>query len=176
MDKRKRTKEQGMYKNGGVKIVRTNRTRKGGKSIGFNSQWVIYCTKCGSIITDKWDTDYYNCPCPECKNEGKEITMSKEQLLKNMAKDIDKLFCIKKRKRVLNSDEISLLTSFRETRFKSELDSLIHNFWFKPHDKYLIKRTEELCIDNKGLSLLKNDTFMHMLKLCYDLAYGRYIK
>ena len=130
MDKRKRTKEQGMHKNGAIKIVRTNRKRKGGKSKGFNSQWVIYCTKCGSIITDKWDTDYYNCPCPECKNEGKEITMSKEKLLKNMAKDIDKLFCIKKRKRVLNSDEISLLTSFRETRFKSELDSLIHDFGY----------------------------------------------
>ena len=174
MDKRKRTKENGLHNNA-IKIIRTKRKRKGGKSVGFNSQWVVYCTKCGSIITDKWDSDYYNCPCPCCKNEEKEIVISKEQLLKDMARDIDKLFCIQKRKRLLTSNEIGLLTSFRETKFKSELDSLIHNFWFKPHNKYIVQRTEELCVDNRGLSLLKNETFLHILKLCYDLAYGRYI-
>ena len=175
MYKRQRSKENGLYNNA-IKIVRTKRKRKGGKTKGFNSQWVIYCTKCGSIITDKWDSDYYNCPCPECQNKGQEIEVTKQQLLNNMAIDINKLYFSGKRKNTLTSKENYLLTNFRETMFKSELDSLIQDFWFEPHAKYITQRTEEWCIDNRGLNLLKNKTFMHMLKLCYDLAYGRYIK
>ena len=175
MDNRKRTKEQGLYNNA-IKIVRTKRKRKGGKSNGFNSQWVVYCTKCGSIITEKWDSDYYNCPCPICKNEGREIVTTKKQLLLEMEHCINKLYFSRKKKNILTSKENYLLTNFRETYFQSELDSLVQDFWFKPHTKYITQRTEEWCVDNRGLNLLKNDTFMHMLKLCYDLAYGRYIK
>lgn len=174
MDKRGRSKQKGLYNNA-IKIIRTKRKKKGGKSVGYNSQWVIYCTKCGSIITDKWDSDYYNCPCPCCKNEGTEITRTKEQLLHDMAKDLNVLYFSRRKKNVITSKENYLLTQFRETRFKSELDSLIQDFWFKPHSKYIIQHTEEQCVDNRGLSLLKNETFLHMLKLCYDLAYGRYI-
>ena len=162
--------------NNAIKIVRTKRKRKGGKSKGFNSQWVVYCTKCGSIITDKWDSDYYNCPCPHCKNEGQKIVSTRQELLDEMSKDLDKLFNLfSKKKSILISEENYLITNFRETWFKTELDNLVLNFWFKPHSKYITKRTEEWCIDNRGINLLKNDTFMHMLKLCYDLAYGRYI-
>lgn len=175
MDKRKRTKEKGLYNNA-IKVVRTKRKRKGGKSKGFNSQWVVYCTKCGSIITEKWDSDYYNCPCPNCKNEEQKVTITKQELLEDMVKDINKLYFSQKKKNTLTSKENYLLTNFRETMFKSELDSLIQDFWFKPHSKYITQRKEELCIDNRGLNLLKNDVFMHMLKLCYDLAYDRYIK
>ena len=175
MNKRERSKEKGLYNNA-IKVIRTKRKRKGGKSVGFNSQWVIYCKKCGNIITDKWDSDYYNCPCPYCKNEGTEITATKEQLKNEIYNTSVKLFYPEHNKKVINSKEIGLLSSFRETMFKSELDTLVQDFWFKPHIKYLVKRTEELCIDHRGLNLLKNKTFLHMLKLCYDLAYGRYIK
>ena len=170
-----RTKEKGLCKNA-IKIVRIKRKRKGGKSVGFNSQWVVYCTKCGSIITNKWDSDYYNCPCPICKNEGRETTTTKTQLLLEMEHCINKLYFSQKKKNTLTSKENYLLTNFRETHFKSELDSLIQDFWFKPHAKYITPRTEEWCIDNRGLNLLKNDIFIHMLKLCCDLAYGRYVK
>ena len=169
-------KEQGLYNNA-IKIVRIKRKRKGGKSVGFNAQWVIYCTKCGSIIVNKWDSDYYNCPCPHCKNEGQEIVSTRQQLLDEMSKDLDKLYNLfSKKKSILTSEENYLITNFRETWFQSELDNLVLNYWFKPHAKYITPRTEEWCIDNRGLNLLKNNTFLHMLKLCYDLAYGRYIK
>ena len=176
MTKRKRSKEQGLYNNA-VKVVRIKRKRKGGKSKGFNSQWVIYCTACGKLITDKWDTDFYNCPCPDCGNKGKFPESTKKGLLDEIGKYMDKMHNTEKddKRNLISQDENAILASFRETRFKSELEDLVLNFWFKPHSKYVVRKETENCIDSRGQYLLNHKNFMDMLKLCYDLAYGRYI-
>ena len=172
----KRNKNIG-FCNNAIKIVRTIRKRKGGKSKGFNSQWLVYCTSCGALISEKWDTDFYNCPCPICKNEGKTPSITKNKLLKEMEIYMDRMYNPYKSEKnnLLNRDENAILSSFRETRFKSELEDLILNFWFKPK-KYSVRKEVEYCIDNRGRYLLNHEDFMYLIKLCYDLAYGRYIK
>lgn len=172
---KERNKSIGLYNNA-VKVIRTKRKRKGGKSKGFNSQWVVYCTACGTLIADKWDTDFYNCPCPECGNKGKAPSLTKEKLLNKIGKYMDKMYNPYKSEKnnLINRDENAILSSFRETRFKSELENLVLNFWFKPK-KYNVRKELEHCIDNRGRYLSNHEDFMYLLKLCYDLAYGRYI-
>ena len=175
MTKRERSKEKGLHNNA-VKVIRTARKRKGGKTKGFNSQWLVYCTACGALITNKWDTDFYNCPCPKCGNQEKVPITTKEELLKEIGIYMDKMYNPYKsdKHNLINRDENAILVSFRETRFKSELEDLILNFWFK-NKKHNVHKEVEYCIDNRGRYLLNHENFMSMLKLCYDLAYGRYI-
>ena len=168
----KKSKEKQMK---AVRITRTEKRRK--PKGGYNSLELLYCEICGELSI-RFNTDRYNLPCPKCKNQKKEINKKKETLLQEIFSLNSLLYVTHKndKRNTIKKEENTLLSSFRETRFKSTLDTLVQDYWFKPHSKYIVPRKIESSIDNRGQRLLANETFMLMLKLCYDLAYERYIK
>lgn len=152
-----------------TKIIKVSKKKK--SCNGFNSKWLSRCNKCGKIFI-VWDTEMYNKPCPYCKNEG-----SKDKREKNIKKDNifrinRRLYSEYKTLNILSPKENQLLVEFRETEFKSVLNSLISDYWFKPNEnKYNLKEIK--LIDKRGRKLIENDDFISLLEECYNLILPR---
>ena len=147
------------------KIIRLKTSKK--PKVGCNSLWLIRCNICGEIVL-RWDTELYAKPCPYCKDEGKISLPSKEEIKENIFRTQRRLYSEYKTNNILSSQEVSLLSSFRETCFESALKDLISDYFFKSRE-YTLHRKVEWKVSKRGEQLLKNPDFMDLLKECYNL-------
>ena len=148
-----------------IKIIRIKTSKK--PKVGYNSLWLVRCETCGELCL-RWDTELYNKPCPCCKDEGEITLPSKEEIKENIFRIQRRLYSEYRTSNVLSSKEISLLSSFRETNFESDLKDLISDYFFRSR-KYTLHRKVEWKVSKRGEKLLKNPDFMDLLKECFNL-------
>ena len=153
-----------------TKIIKISRKKK--SCGGYNSKWLVRCNNCGEIFI-VWDTDMYNCPCPHCKNNLKVDSRNTTEKKEKIFRINRRLYSEYKSTNVISAKENSILVELRETEFKSVLKDLVSDYWFKLNEPYKYCLKEEKLLDIRSRSLLKNDTFMQLLKECYDLIYPR---
>ena len=150
-----------------TKIIRIKTSEK---SRGYNSCWLIRCNICGQLML-RWDTDMYNKVCPICKNQGTLKIRTKEEIKDSIFRIQRRLYSEYKTSNVLTAKEVSKLSDFRETEFKSVLYNLISDHWFTPRN-YTLHRKKEWKISKRGEQLLKNPDFMDLLEECFNLLHN----
>ena len=148
------------------KIYKVKTVKK--PKMGYNSLWLIRCNICGKIVL-RWDTDMYNKACPCCKNTPQEIQKrGKEEIKDSIFRIQRKLHSERHLNNIISGEEVSKLSSFRETEFESDLKDILSDYWLKTRT-YTLHRRVEWKISKRGIQLIKNSEFIELLEECYNL-------